>query len=167
VDYVRLPRRPPAGGLLAMTSGNYMKRIITKSATETMIWAQKVASGFKGGEVISLEGDLGAGKTVIVKGIAQGLGVIEVVNSPTFVLMKVYGCNNKSIKHLVHVDAYRLGKASELLDIGLGDYLGNKETVVLIEWGDKVKKILPAKTIRFILKHLSPDSRQIDVVDSM
>jgi tRNA threonylcarbamoyladenosine biosynthesis protein TsaE len=121
-----------------------MKKFISTSEKDTIAWAKKFAASLKGGEVISLEGNLGAGKTVISKAIAKGLGVTEVVNSPTFVLMKVYPVRRKGkIQKLVHVDAYRLAGHEELLNIGLGDYLQQLDTVVLIEWGDLVREILP------------------------
>ena len=122
----------------------------------------KLAATLKGEEVFSLEGNPGAGKTVISKGIASGLGIKEVVNSPTFVLMKVYSVANKSaIKKLVHVDAYRLNSGEELLNIGLSDYLSRPDTVVLIEWGDKVMEILPKDFIRIQIEQVSETQRKI------
>lgn len=126
-----------------------------------MAWAKKFATTLKGGEVISLEGNLGAGKTVISKGIAQGLGITEVVNSPTFVLMKVYSVKRGSIENLIHVDAYRLSGHEELLNIGLGDYIGQSNSVVLIEWGDKVKEILPQQVIRVQVEQKGETERVI------
>ncbi|MFH0873262.1 MAG: tRNA (adenosine(37)-N6)-threonylcarbamoyltransferase complex ATPase subunit type 1 TsaE [Candidatus Komeilibacteria bacterium] len=138
-----------------------MKKFISKSETQTLSWAKKFAASLKGGEVISLEGNLGAGKTVIAKGIAKGLGITEVVNSPTFVLMKVYSVHHGKITNLVHVDAYRLTGHEELLNIGLGDYLGQPDSVVLIEWGDKVKEILPKGAIRVRVEQRGEKERAI------
>ena len=140
-----------------------MKTVITNSPTETLIWAHKLADKFKGGEVVSLEGDLGAGKTVVVKGMAEGFGVKEVVNSPTFVLMKVYPITKGKIQHIVHVDAYRLSGPADLMQIGLADYLGRPDSVVLIEWGDKVKSALPEYTIHLRLKSLAENKREIKI----
>ena len=121
-----------------------MQKHVTNSEKETFNLAKKLAKEFKGGEVIGLEGNLGAGKTVFVKGLAAGLGIKEVVNSPTFVLMKVYNIENLKFKivNLVHVDAYRINDSQELIGIGLEDYMGRKDTVTVIEWADKVKDIL-------------------------
>jgi len=142
-----------------------MKKFISQSPKETIAWAKDLARDFKGGEVISLEGNLGAGKTVITKAIAKALGITEVVNSPTFVLMKVYSVRKKgTIQHLVHVDAYRLAGHEELLNIGLGDYLGQPDTVVVIEWGDKVKEILPKGTIKIQVEQKGETVREIKVV---
>ncbi len=139
-----------------------MNKFISPSEKATIAWAKKFAITLKGGEVISLEGNLGAGKTVISKAIAKGLGVTEVVNSPTFVLMKVYPVRRRGkIQNLVHVDAYRLAGHAELLNIGLGDYLGQPDTVVLIEWGDTVKEILPHGVIRIQVEQRSETERAI------
>ncbi len=139
-----------------------MKKFISTSEKDTIAWAKKFAASLKGGEVISLEGNLGAGKTVISKAIAKGLGVTEVVNSPTFVLMKVYPVRRKGkIQKLVHVDAYRLAGHEELLNIGLGDYLQQLDTVVLIEWGNTVKEILPQGAIHIQVEQRGETERAI------
>ena len=81
--------------------------------------------------------------------LAQALKVKTVVNSPTFVIMKIYIANHPKIKTLVHVDAYRLSSSEELKDIGLAEYLNQEKTVVVIEWADRVKNILPKNTLFF------------------
>lgn len=134
----------------------------SKSAVETKTWARQLAGQFLGGEVIALDGELGAGKTVVSQGIAEGLGIKQIVNSPTFVLMKVYPVKNHgAIKNLVHVDTYRLTSPEDLLAIGLQDYLGQAQTVVVVEWASKIKKILPSKTKYFKLEHQSENQRLI------
>lgn len=122
-----------------------MQKFITKSARETLAFARKFAKTLKGGETIALVGNLGAGKTVFTKGLAAGLGIKEVVNSPTFVLMKIYMIQDlrSKIQDLLHVDAYRINSEQELVDIGINDYLGQENVVTVIEWADRVKKILP------------------------
>lgn len=126
-----------------------MKKIFTKSQAETKELAAKIIKHLKGGTVLGLIGELGSGKTVFVQGLAKALGVKQTVNSPTFVLMKIYDLRKAlhDIRHLVHVDAYRINNYQELLDVGLGEYLNKKDTLVAIEWADKVKKILPKKTL--------------------
>ncbi|MDP2587055.1 MAG: tRNA (adenosine(37)-N6)-threonylcarbamoyltransferase complex ATPase subunit type 1 TsaE [Candidatus Komeilibacteria bacterium] len=125
---------------------------ISKNLTETGQIATEVAVNLKGGEVIGLVGELGAGKTTFVQALADSLGIKEKVASPTFVLMKVYSViGHQSISKLVHVDAYRLRDAEELKNIGLLDYLGQPDTVTVIEWANQVKDILP------------PDSRMITI----
>ena len=126
-----------------------MKNFITNSPQETKELAKDFVPKLKGGEVLGLIGELGAGKTVFVKGLAEGLGIKATVNSPTFVLMKIYDSQKSGVKgqNLVHVDAYRINRPGELLAIGLGEYLSNKNSLVVIEWAEKVKKILPSNSI--------------------
>ena len=128
-----------------------MSDIITNSQEETINLAKEYITTLKG-NVLGLIGDLGTGKTVFTQGLAKELGVKEIVKSPTFVLMKVYDTNHKVIKKLVHVDAYRLTNAQELIDIGLTEYLNKKDTLVVIEWADKVKDFLPKETIMINFK---------------
>jgi len=135
------------------------KPISTTSARQTMTLGFRLAKQLKGGEILSLVGELGAGKTTFLKGLARGLKVKQQITSPTFVLMKVYPTNKGRIKELVHVDCYRV-PAIEFNNIGLGDYLGQPDTVVAIEWADKLilknKKII---TISF--KHGKQENQRI------
>jgi len=129
-----------------------MSRFISKSEKETEKIAEKLAKKLKGGEVIGLIGDLGAGKTVFVRGLARGFGIKKPITSPTFVLMKVYKIGNLKIKNFLHVDAYRLKDEKDLIDIGILDWLGKKNTITVIEWADRVKKVLPQSAIKITLK---------------
>jgi tRNA threonylcarbamoyladenosine biosynthesis protein TsaE len=121
------------------------KTITTTSATATQALGRTLAKALHGGEVLALQGTLGAGKTTFIKGLARGLGVRQTITSPTFVLMKVYTAKKGRIKQFVHVDCYRLPASRqgvlgvEFTNIGLGDYLGTPSTVVAIEWADKLK----------------------------
>jgi len=117
-----------------------MKKIF-KNEKETLAFAEKFAKKLRGGEVIALIGELGAGKTVFTKGLAKGLKIKERVQSPTFLLMKIYNVKKQKIKFLCHVDAYRLRGAAGLMDIGLLDWLGRADTVTVIEWADKVTEL--------------------------
>ena len=98
--------------------------------------------------IIALEGDLGSGKTTFIQGLAQGLEVKENILSPTFVIQKDFSLALKNYKNLYHIDAYRLTNGQELIDIGINDWLGGKGIVTVIEWADRVKKILPKKRIK-------------------
>lgn len=128
---------------------------------ETKNIAQALADGFKGGEVVGLIGDLGAGKTTFVQFLALALGVKEKVNSPTFVLMKVYNTSNDKIKKLIHVDAYRLNHSDELKNIGLTEYFNKPDCLVVIEWADKVKDLLPKSALLLNFKEGTEDSQRI------
>ena len=158
-----------------------MKQTITNSEKETSALAKKYAKTLKGGAIWGLIGNLGAGKTVFIKGLAQGLGLKKNITSPTFVIMKVYPVKSRStrilpkaklfngtnpvkkgkIKNFVHIDSYRLKKGRDLIAIGAEEYFNRPDTLTVIEWADRVKKVLPKKT-RFIkIKILAGDKRKI------
>ncbi|HDQ22726.1 MAG TPA: tRNA (adenosine(37)-N6)-threonylcarbamoyltransferase complex ATPase subunit type 1 TsaE [Candidatus Uhrbacteria bacterium] len=121
-----------------------MEIITIKTEKDTQKFAAKLAKSLKGGEIIALAGDLGAGKTTLTQYLAKALGVKKNITSPTFVLMKVYPISNikYSISKIVHVDCYRLDEPQELFYLGIEEYLNKENTVVIIEWADKIKKYL-------------------------
>jgi tRNA threonylcarbamoyladenosine biosynthesis protein TsaE len=127
----------------------------TKSLKETLQLGKKLAPSFNS-NIIGLIGDLGSGKTAFTKGMADYFG-IKNITSPTFVVMKVYKVKvtlpagrqeslKFKVKRLVHVDSYRLNNYQSLIDIGLEEYLNDPESLVLIEWADKIKEQLPKNT---------------------
>lgn len=104
--------------------------------------------------VIALSGNLGGGKTTFAQGFAQALGVKMPVTSPTFVLMKIYALEKKKyLKHLVHIDAYRIDSPQELEHLGFRELLNDKDAVILIEWADRIKKLLPKDTTWITFEH--------------
>ena len=112
-----------------------------------------------------LSGDLGAGKTSLVKGIAKGLGIKHEITSPTFTLLNIYEVKSlkSKVKSLVHIDTYRLKDENELLEIGVEDYLGEPNTVCIIEWPEKILGLLTnIKTTAITLEHGDkPEERKI------
>lgn len=122
-------------------------KYILKTEEDTENLAKEIASRIKGGETIGLVGDLGAGKTTFSKYLAKALGVESHVNSPTFVIMKVYETHGHGIRYVAHMDAYRLSNSNQLSEIGLDVYLNNPDSVVIIEWAEKIKEALPKNTI--------------------
>lgn len=135
----------------------------TENEKQTMALAQAFAASLKGGEILALEGDLGAGKTVFARGLAKALGIKQKINSPTFVIMKVYkGQLEKKKINFCHIDAYRLQTAKDLEAIGALDYFSDPKSLVLIEWAEKIKKIIPKTAIKIKLKHL-PKGRIINI----
>lgn len=140
-----------------------MKKQITKNVIETQGLAKKLAKTIDYGQVITLTGDLGGGKTTFIQALAKELGVKKRVTSPTFVLMKVYDLKNKkNINKLCHIDAYRIKSPDDLLAIGAEEYLKDKDCLTLIEWGEKVESILPRhKKITF--KVINDHTREINL----
>jgi len=138
-----------------------MKNITSTTEKETIALGQKLGEACVGGEVFALEGDLGAGKTCLSKGIALGLRVGDKVNSPTFNIMKVYKAKKGDIKHFCHIDAYRLDEDTNLENIGIDEYLYKKDTVCVIEWAERIKKVL-SKDVKVIrLEHEEENVRRI------
>jgi tRNA threonylcarbamoyladenosine biosynthesis protein TsaE len=142
-----------------------MKKVF-KNEKETLAFAEKFSKTLRGGEVVALIGELGAGKTVFTKGMAHRLGIKQKIQSPTFLLMKIYNVKKQKIKFLVHVDAYRLGSAAELVDIGILDWLGRTDTVAVIEWADKVQELFYGKKVIKIKMELGngKEERIIEVI---
>jgi tRNA threonylcarbamoyladenosine biosynthesis protein TsaE len=146
-------------------------KIISKSEKQTYNLAKKFTRKLKGGEILCLVGDLGAGKTAFTKGLAAGLGVKNIITSPTFVLMKVYSFSSplrkgrlggvKGTELFVHIDAYRLSDGRQLEDIGAKDYFNQPDSVTVIEWADRVKDIWPKKIIEIKFKILEGNKREI------
>lgn len=141
-----------------------MSTHISHSAHETKAIGKELARTLVGGDIIILKGELGAGKTAFTKGIAEGLEVEKEVTSPTFTLMSVYLVKHETIKELVHVDTYRLETYEELLEIGIEEYLGKPDTVTIIEWPEKVEKLLEnRKMIVVTLKAGTTTERTITI----
>ncbi|MEK7203343.1 MAG: tRNA (adenosine(37)-N6)-threonylcarbamoyltransferase complex ATPase subunit type 1 TsaE [Patescibacteria group bacterium] len=134
----------------------------TKTEKETLVLAKFFAKKLEGGEIVGLTGNLGAGKTIFAKGIAAGLKIKKNITSPTFVLMKIYQVSeHKQIKFLTHIDAYRIKSANDLISVGINEHLNRIDTVTIIEWADKIKKILPKKT-KFIKITINKTGRIIN-----
>ncbi|MDD5495801.1 MAG: tRNA (adenosine(37)-N6)-threonylcarbamoyltransferase complex ATPase subunit type 1 TsaE [Candidatus Omnitrophica bacterium] len=136
-------------------------KTISKSVEETIGIGAKLAAKLKRGDVVALVGELGSGKTVLTKGIAKGLGVKDVryVNSPTFVIIKEY----KGRIPLYHFDLYRLDHASALDSLSYEEYFYG-DGVTVVEWADKIRKLLPKRYIEVKLSVAGENRRKIDIV---
>lgn len=131
---------------------------MTSSEAETKQFGHILAKFLPNGSVVALLGDLGSGKTTLVRGVAEALNIKEVVQSPTFNIMKIY---LKGDKPLIHIDAYRLADINT--DIGLDEYIGYETGLTMIEWPLFIEKLLPESTIYIELKHLGEDKRSITI----
>lgn len=135
--------------------GEEVFHITTEAPGQTMKLAEKLAHYLQEGNLILLEGDLGAGKTTFTKGLAKGLGVTRNVNSPTFTIIKEYQGEKLP---LYHMDVYRLGESME--DLGFDEYFeGNGVTVV--EWAHLIEDQLPLSRLEIELYHREGDKREI------
>ena len=139
-------------------------KIIAKNLAETIRAGREFAAGLKTGGVIGLYGELGAGKTSFVKGVAGQLGIKTEVKSPTFTLMNIYDTGHGPIRKLVHIDTYRLKNSSELIEIGFEDYLNDTENLILIEWPEQVADLIKNKSVTKVnFDHAPNNSRSITV----
>lgn len=133
-----------------------MEKITTKSQKETQILAETLAQQLlkdglkKQAVVLALSGDLGAGKTTFTQGFTKGLGIKEKVLSPTFVVMKKFKIKNSVFHFLYHIDCYRIKNETDLLHLDFQEILKNPENIIVIEWPEKIQKILSKKNVFWI-----------------
>ena len=130
--------------------------IISNSSDETMLLGERLSQVLPNGTTVLLCGDLGAGKTTLVRGIAKGLNIPDVVQSPTFNIMKIY---LKGSKPLIHIDAYRLKDIDT--DIGLDEYIGYETGITVIEWPEYIEKLLPDEVVRITILRKGDTIREI------
>jgi tRNA threonylcarbamoyladenosine biosynthesis protein TsaE len=122
------------------------------SPEETHEVGRQLASLLEPGDIILVEGDLGAGKTTFVQGLAVGLGVIGPVASPTFTLMRVLDCEEgRAVRRLLHADLYRLEHLQEVVDLGLVE-LVDEDAVAAVEWGDAGAPVLGDEVLEVLLE---------------
>lgn len=138
-------------------------RIVTKSAQETKkageFLAQEIIKSKKT-LIIGLEGELGSGKTTFIQGMAKGLKIKERITSPTFVIMKKFKFGPVShLKYFYHIDCYRV-QSKDLLDLGFKEII-SQPNIVVIEWAEKIKKILPKDTFWIRFEYLDKYKREI------
>lgn len=134
--------------------------ITSSSVQQTIALGEALAPCLHAGDWVTLDGELGAGKTHLIRGIAQGMGADgHAVASPTFVLMHEYEPADQSRPLLIHIDAYRLDRPRDLLNLGFEDVAD--ESVILVEWASKVTDVLPDDRLQITLRHLTDTSRQI------
>lgn len=136
-----------------------MKSVILRNEKETLEFAQKYATELKQGDVVVLEGDLGAGKTTFAKGVAKGLGITELVTSPTFAIHNVYESGSTVLNHF---DFYRLD-ASEAEVMGLNEFFG--QDICLVEWAENVRELLPEHYRRVKLTTLGATERRVELYE--
>ena len=127
---------------------------ISHSEDETSLFARKLAEKLSGGDVLALEGDLGAGKTAFTKGLAKGLGVTRTVNSPTLTIIKEYAGRLP----LYHMDVYRVSESEE--DLGFDEYFEG-DGVTVVEWAHLIKEQLPDELLSIYIYRLGDTSRRL------
>ena len=132
-----------------------MSVFISKSREETLSFAESYAKALRGGDVVLLDGEMGAGKTVFTKGLAKGLGIEEEVTSPTYAYMNDYD------GRLFHYDCYRIESAAQAETLGLADYF-DMGGICLIEWSQNIASLLPPYCKRVRIIKINENERQIE-----
>ena len=135
-----------------------MKKVITKTREETEAFACEYAKTLQAGDVVLLDGDMGAVKTVFSKGVARGLGIEEEVTSPTYAYMNDYD------GRLFHYDCYRIESIEQAENLGLADYF-DMGGICLIEWAKNIAALLPRKVKRVVIRKLGENEREIEYGD--
>lgn len=157
-----------------------MKSFATFSSFQTKKLGELLAGELCGGEIICLSGDLGAGKTTFTQGLLKGLKIKGPYTSPTFAIMKEYRIKNQKlrikknanskkfmihnskfmIQRIFHIDAYRI-TSKDLLELGFKDFAGKPDSIVIIEWPERVKKIIPTNSVWINFEWISDKERKI------
>ena len=143
-----------------------MTTYVTKDTEETQELALKIAKDLKGGEVIFLFGDMGAGKTTFTQGLAKGLQISHRIVSPTFIIMRSYTITKNSLleaMNFYHIDLYRTKTEADIASAGVYDVLARPHTISVVEWPEKIKKNIPQKRIEIRFKRISDGEREITV----
>ncbi|MDX9993456.1 MAG: tRNA (adenosine(37)-N6)-threonylcarbamoyltransferase complex ATPase subunit type 1 TsaE [Anaerolineales bacterium] len=136
-----------------------MTSITSHSAAETRALGRKLGKLLQPGDLVCLQGELGAGKTTLTQGIAEGWGSLDSVSSPTFVMVNLYRAPEGT--PLYHMDAYRIESLPEAEQIGLDDLLA--EGALILEWPERIEPILPAERLWLSLAHVSETERQLEI----
>lgn len=134
---------------------------LSKSEKETTKIAKTIAEKVKNGGFVCLFGDLGSGKTIFTKGIAQALGIDKFsIKSPTYTYVREYKARDIN---LYHIDLYRLEEIDELLWHQIEEILHNKKNIIIVEWADRLKEYLPENRIDIYFEYLDQNSRKIEI----
>ena len=140
--------------------------LLSHSEDATLALGSLLAKHLSFGQVVTLHGDLGAGKTVFSRGVARGLGVTEPVTSPTFTVVQEYRLADH--KMFFHLDLYRIDNEQAALAFGIEDFLFANDAITLVEWPERIPKLLPVPPVLPLrLEHADHDLRQITIPDEL
>jgi len=130
--------------------------VVTRNAEKTKAFGKKLAVSFNNKNIIALSGDLGAGKTTLIQGICEGLGVKDYVTSPSFTLINEYHGKYP----VFHIDLYRLEMIEQIEELGIEEYF-EKDGIIIIEWAERMKKLLPQNAKRIKIEIIDENTRNI------
>jgi tRNA threonylcarbamoyladenosine biosynthesis protein TsaE len=151
-----------------MKQGKEKTTVVTRNFKETQKLGFEFANKLKGGSVVALHGNLGSGKTTFVQGLAKGLGIEKHLISPTFIIMRTYepGFKIKDLrfKNFYHVDLYRIESERDIGGLGLLEIINDPENIVVIEWPEKIEKVLPKDRVDIFFEYIQDDKRMIQII---
>lgn len=156
-----------------------MKTYTTNSSQQTKELGRKLAQKFlsKGPQqkalVLGLIGDLGGGKTTLVQGFAEGLGIKQKILSPTFIILRKFEIrkegpgrsNEVKFENFYHIDCYRIEQAQEILDLDFKQIISDPKNIVVVEWADRIEEILPKTTLTLKFEIVNHNTREITIIN--
>lgn len=140
-----------------------MKKYLTNSSQETKNLGSNFAKQLKSGDVVLLYGDLGAGKTTFVQGLAKGLNISDRILSPTFVLHRAHRIPKSGIKTLNHIDLYRIENPADIKSLGLEEVVNEDDSITVIEWANRLSDFKQKKGYKVWFNYLDENQRQIRI----
>ncbi len=151
---------------------NRSMRVISHSEEETIRLGREIGKRFKKGDIVALFGELGAGKTVLVKGICKAFGIKRRVKSPSFILIREYKPKPRrtlenSPSKIFHIDLYRVKDRSSMLIQSIYECLSDRDGLYLIEWADRIEEFLPDDAVRIYMKIVGDKVREIAIPTSV
>ena len=140
---------------------NIAQTIHSFSENDTEHFAAELAGKLSPGSIVTLQGDLGAGKTVFARGFARGLGITEPVSSPTYTIVQEYLLPDS--RRLYHMDLYRINSPESALAFGVDEFFDDNNAFSLVEWPERAGELLPDSAIKVTIRHLNESEREIIV----
>jgi len=139
--------------------------MVTNSARETQKLGEKISADLKPGSILALYGELGSGKTTFIQGLARGLGIKKRIISPTFVFIRQHPITSHWLPvTLYHIDLYRIEKANDIRDLGLKEIFSDPQAIIVIEWADRIKEVLPKKRMDIYFGYRGENKRKIEII---
>jgi tRNA threonylcarbamoyladenosine biosynthesis protein TsaE len=140
----------------------FISKNVEETAQISKNFASKLVNKDSMAVVVGLYGELGSGKTTFMKYLAESFGISETIQSPTFVIEKIYELEERPFKHLIHIDAYRIEKEEEMINLGWNEIVTDLENLICVEWPDRIPGIMP-KHIKIMFEHISENERKITI----
>jgi len=142
-----------------------VKSTLSHSEEETRAFGREIGKSLSNGDIVALFGELGAGKTVLVKAICEGLGIVEGVKSPSFTIIREYILpkSRQAANKVYHIDLYRVADPSAIFVREVYEYLRERNAIYMIEWADRIEHILPPDTIKIYMKIIDETVREITI----